>query len=116
MEFYFAPLASLSLPRQRLDSLPRQTIHSSSRQTIHSSSRQTIDSLPRQRLSNLAVGLSPRFVEKKNASRSDARIFDRRYATEFIGYVFRGLKQPTAKFDDRYAIQKTEPVDYVSVG
>jgi len=51
------------------------------------------------------VGLSPRLVEKKTASRSDARIFDRRYATEFVDYVFRGLKQPTAKLDDRSAIK-----------
>ena len=68
--------------------------------------RQQVYSLPRQRLSSLAVGLSPRLIEKKTASRSDARIFDRRYATEFVDYVFRGLKQLTAKLDDRSATKQ----------
>ena len=59
--------------------------------------RQTIDSLPRQRPSNLAVGLNPRLGSNKIASRSDARIFDRRYAMEFVYVTFRGLR-PRAKF------------------
>ena len=39
----------------------------------------------------LAVGLSPRLIGKKTASRSNARIFDRRYATKLLNYVSVGL-------------------------
>ena len=62
-------------------------------------------SLPRQRLPNL-VGLSPRWLERKPASRqrrSNIRLSLTRH--DLCDDKFRGLKQPTAKFGDRYAIK-----------